>query len=103
MAKDFSRHIYHTSDWRRARQAAWDRDHGLCQECLKRGRVTTAEIVHHINELTPITVDDPSQAYGLDNLTCVCRECHARLHGYTRPCTREGFAFDAKGRLICVE
>lgn len=103
MAKDFSRHIYHTSEWDRVRRDAMARDHGLCQECLKRGRVTTAEIVHHINELTPSTVHDPGQAYGLDNLECVCRECHARLHGYTNHCTREGFAFDAKGNLICVE
>lgn len=103
MAKDFSRHIYHSTEWERARQAAIARDHGLCQECLKRGRVTTFDIVHHIHELTPLTVHDPNQAYGLDNLECVCRECHSRLHGYTKPCTREGLAFDAMGNLIQVD
>ena len=103
MAKDFSRHIYHTTEWDRARRDAWARDHGLCQECLKRGRITTAEIVHHKEELTPLNVDDPSIAYGADNLVCVCRECHARLHGYTNPCTREGLAFDAHGNLIQVD
>ena len=103
MAKDFSRHIYHTSEWERVRQAAWARDHGLCVECRKRGRVTVAEIVHHIDELTPANVNDPAKAYGIDNLECVCRECHARLHGYTQSCTRDGFAFDAHGNFIHVD
>ncbi|MBQ9317421.1 MAG: HNH endonuclease [Atopobiaceae bacterium] len=102
MAKDFSRHIYHSRQWERARDDAWARDHGLCQECAKRGRVTAAEIVHHITELTPLNVGDPAIAYGLDNLECVCRECHSRLHGYTKGCTREGFAFDAYGNLMPV-
>lgn len=103
MAKDFSRHIYHTSEWDRARAAAWARDHGLCQECLKCGRVTVAEIVHHKDELTPLNIHDLNVAYGLDNLECVCRECHAWLHGYTRQCTRDGLAFDAAGNLIRTE
>lgn len=102
MAKDFSRHIYHTSEWERVRHDAWARDHGLCQECLRRGRVTPADLVHHLEELTPLNVGDPNVAFGIDNLECVCRECHARLHGYTRPCTREGLAFDAHGNLIEV-
>ena len=103
MAQDFSWHVYHTSEWQRVRKEAWIRDHGLCQECIKRGRVTAAEIVHHITELTPANVSDPSVAYGIDNLECVCRECHARLHGYVKPCTRDGFAFDAQGNLISTE
>lgn len=102
MAKDFSRWVYHTSEWERVRKSAWARDHGLCQECLKRGRVTAAELVHHIHELTPQTVSDPNQCYGLDNLECVCRECHSRLHGYTQSCTREGLTFDAHGNLVPV-
>ena len=102
MAKDFSRHIYHTSEWERVRQAAWARDHGMCVECYTRGRVTPAELVHHINEITPENIDDPGVAYNLDNLECVCRECHSRLHGWTKPCTREGMAFDVNGNLIKV-
>ena len=102
MSKDFSRHVYHSTEWERVRQEAWARDHGLCQECLKRGRVTPAEIVHHVTELTPANANDPAITYNLDNLECVCRECHARLHGYVKPCTRAGLAFDASGNLISV-
>lgn len=103
MAKDFSRHIYHTSEWERVRQAAWARDHGLCVECRKRGRVTAAEIVHHIDELTPANVGDPGKAYGIDNLECVCRECHATLHGARqRPAPRRDIGFDSQGNLTRV-
>lgn len=103
MAKDFSRHIYHTSEWERVRQAAWARDHGLCQECLKRGRVTIAEIVHHKVELTPFNVNDQTVAFGVDNLECVCRDCHATLHGARqRPAPRRDIGFDSQGNLIRV-
>ena len=102
MAKDFSRHIYHTSEWERVRQEAWARDHGMCQECYTRGRVTPAELVHHITEITPANINDPDVTYNLDNLECVCRECHSRLHGWTKPCTRPGLAFDVYGNLVKV-
>ena len=102
MAKDFSRHVYHSAEWQRVRDNAWARDHGLCQECMARGRITPAEIVHHIVELPPSNVDDPDIATNVDNLVCVCRECHSRVHGFTKPCTREGFVFDPAGNLIPV-
>lgn len=102
MAKDFSRAFYHSPAWRRARAAAMRRSHGLCEECLKRGVVRPAEIVHHIVELTPANVSDPTVATDLSNLECVCRECHARVHGYTTPCVRDGLAFDGQGNLVCI-
>ena len=96
MAKDFSLRIYHTAAWQRARADAWARDHGLCQECLKRGRVTPAEIVHHIIELTPENINDPSITLNPDNLRAVCRECHAIEHG-ARP---RRYKVDELGRII---
>lgn len=100
MAKDFSRGFYHSPAWRRARDAAMRRAHGLCEECLARGTVRPAEIVHHKVELTPANVSDPSVATDPSNLECVCRECHARLHGARGPCVRDGLAFDVEGNLV---
>lgn len=69
--------FYRSTAWHRARDAARMRDHGLCQDCLQRGRVTLAETVHHV---VPIR-----QAWHmrltLDNLTTLCAACHAARHG----------------------
>lgn len=103
MAKEFSVAFYHSGPWKRARANVWARDHGLCQRCLERGRVTPAEIVHHIEELTPENICDPDISTNPDNLTCLCRECHAAVHGYVKPPTRAGMAFDAAGNLVKVD
>ena len=48
----------------------------LCEECLKEGRVTRADLVHHI-----IPVDkDPSLILVMDNLMSVCNHCHQVIH-----------------------
>lgn len=54
---------------------------GLCEDCLAAGRFTPAEIVHHVQEITPENIDDPSITLSFSNLRAVCRECHAIEHG----------------------
>lgn len=107
MAKDFSRPFYHSAQWQRARANAWARDHGLCQRCLERGHITPADVVHHIEELTPENVSDPRISSDPDNLVCLCHECHSAVHGgfgfKRKPATRAGMAFDAEGNLIRVD
>lgn len=100
MAHSFAVAFYHSGSWKRARAEAMRRDHGLCQRCLSFGKVTPAEIVHHIIELTPENITDPAIATGLSNLTSLCRVCHADVHGYTNSRTREGLTFDDEGNLV---
>ena len=57
------------------------RDGRLCVDCLKEQRITPAELVHHIIELTPDNVSDPQVALWPDNLVSLCRKCHAKRHG----------------------
>ena len=57
------------------------RDAWLCQDCLKRGRYTPAEEVHHIRELTPDNINDPEVTLNPGNLVSLCRECHKQRHG----------------------
>lgn len=102
MAKSWAVGFYHSARWAQARREAWIRDKGLCIECLKRGRIVPAEIVHHKVPLTPTNISNPAIATDLGNLECVCRECHSRLHGFTTSCTRQGLAFDAYGNLVEV-
>lgn len=103
MSKPYARRFYNSQAWRETRAAAFARDHGLCVECRKRGEVTSGEIVHHIEPLTPTNINDAGVSLNLLNLETVCRPCHARLHGYTKSATREGFYFDADGNFCHVE
>lgn len=56
------------------------RAHYLCEECLRKGIYKPAEIVHHVIELDPITIERPEIALSFDNLEALCRECHAEKH-----------------------
>lgn len=63
---------YHTPAWRRARLLALQRDHYLCQECLRQGKVTHATEVHHIKPLK----DYPELGLEVSNLESLCWQCH---------------------------
>jgi 5-methylcytosine-specific restriction endonuclease McrA len=103
MAKEFSDAFYHSKAWEIARESALRRDSHLCQRCLEGGEITPATMVHHITELTPDNINDPDIATGLDNLVSLCDLCHKKTHGWARSgATRQGFAFDSDGNLICL-
>lgn len=78
--KEFAASFYKSKAWQACRASYIDQ-HPLCEDCLARGIYTPAEIVHHIVELTPENITDPTIALSHDNLRAVCRECHAAEHG----------------------
>ena len=71
--------FYHTTAWRSLRVVALQRDHYLCQNCLRQNRFTTATEVHH---LEPIE-EHPELALVLSNLESLCWDCHEQTkdHG----------------------
>lgn len=71
-----AKQFYASSAWRRCRKAVLIRDHYLCQECLRRGIITQANIVHHIEALK----DAPEKAMDMDNLETICPACHNKEH-----------------------
>jgi len=75
MARAFAKSFYHSKEWAKVREAALIRDGYICARC---GRV--ADDVHHIIHLTPENIGDPRVTMSLDNLECLCRECHMREH-----------------------
>ena len=79
--KDWAKSFYKSKIWQHMREYIMKRDGRLCQDCLKRGIVTTAEEVHHITPLTPETIMDPSVTLNENNLISLCRECHKARHG----------------------
>lgn len=79
--KPYAVAFYKSKAWKTCRAAYMSKVGGLCEDCLKAGRFTPAEIVHHVQEITPENIDDPSITLSFSNLRAVCRECHAIEHG----------------------
>ena len=69
---------------------------GLCEDCIHEGKITAAEEVHHINPITPYTINDPDITLSWNNLIALCREHHRQRHS-NRPLPR--YAIDEFGRV----
>ena len=80
MAKAFARKFYSSKAWQSCRNEYMKRAHHLCENCLRKGIYKPAEIVHHVIELDPVTIERPEIALNFDNLEAVCRECHNEYH-----------------------
>lgn len=68
--------FYKSRAWRKLRLVILNRDHYLCQPCLRDEELTTANIVHHIKPLE----DYPELALDADNLESICPSCHNKEH-----------------------
>lgn len=54
---------------------------GLCELCMKEGKITPAEEVHHKIHLSQQNINDPNVTLNYDNLIALCREHHRQEHG----------------------
>ena len=94
MAKAFAKAFYNSGAWKAVRRFVLNRDHYTCRDCTRR-----AEEVHHVIELTPGNINDPSIALNPGNLVSLCGECHKkRTKGISD--TQPGYAFDNEGQLV---
>ena len=66
------RNFYKRKAWLCVRRLALQRDHYLCQSCLRAGRHRVASVVHHLKELE----DFPELGLELSNLESLCWDCH---------------------------
>ena len=94
MAQDFAKAFYKSKVWRQQRRFALHRDNYECQDCHGR-----AMEVHHIIELTAQTINDPKIALSLDNLVCLCFDCHQKRHRGQGD-VEEGFVFNEEGQVV---
>lgn len=60
------------SEWKRIRNI-FIKEHPLCEECRRNGRVTPAEEVHHILPL------GRGGTHDTNNLMALCKSCHSRI------------------------
>lgn len=75
------RSVYNTQRWKRLR-ALKLKEQPLCEECLRAGRITPAEEVHHIVSFAEYVDADErtAMAYDYDNLESICKKCHGAEH-----------------------
>ena len=59
--------------WKRIRDS-YAQSHPLCERCLKEGRLTPMDEVHHI---LPIS---RGGTHARSNLMSLCRSCHNKIH-----------------------
>ena len=92
--------FYLSDDWRELQAEVMRDFHYECQECLKKGRYTKANCVHHINEvrirpdlaLSKYYVDDKGQRQ--HNLVPLCNTCHNVIHEKLIKHARKGKFFN---------
>lgn len=82
--KPFAQSFYKSRTWQDCREAYAKSQGYLCENCLRKGLHSYGEIVHHITEITPENISDPSVTLNFDNLRLVCRKCHAEEHAHKR-------------------
>jgi len=90
--------FYNSTRWQKTRAAYLQYVGGLCERCLSRGDITPAKIVHHVIELTPDNVNNPTIALSFSNLEALCRACHNEEHFLTA--NRVRYRFDENGDTI---
>ena len=59
--------------WKRIRDR-YAAEHPLCEMCLKEGRLTPVQEVHHI---LPVS---KGGTHARDNLMSLCQSCHTKIH-----------------------
>ena len=64
--------FYDSTAWRKLR-AMYRRAHPLCEQCLREGRTTPANVVDHIVE-----IEDGGALLDPENLQALCYACHNR-------------------------
>ena len=78
--------FYKSYEWMTLKDEVMEEHHHECQECLKRGRYTRADCVHHVNEvrirpdlaLSKFYTD--SEGNKQKNLVPLCNTCHNIVH-----------------------
>lgn len=80
VAKDYNKYVRsedhnatYGRKWKKIRNA-YAQAHPLCEECLKQGRLTPLDEVHHI---IPV---DRGGTNSWNNLMSLCHSCHEKIH-----------------------
>ncbi len=99
MAKEWAKPFYNSKAWEDCRISYIESVHGLCERCLKRGKVKPGKIVHHTCYLSPTNINDPDVSLNFKYLEYLCQDCHNEEHHGSKV-LRDGLYFDDEGNII---
>lgn len=91
--KEYARSFYKGKQWQRVSRLYMESRNYVCERC---GGVGV--ICHHRKYINPWNIGDPNITLNLDNLECLCQECHNREH--TALVEHSRAIFDAAGNMI---
>jgi 5-methylcytosine-specific restriction endonuclease McrA len=77
--------FYNTKQWGEIRERKRRESHNECERCKAKGRYRHGVVVHHKLYLR----DHPELALDINNLECLCEDCHYEEHHKTEPVTPE--------------
>lgn len=92
--REFAKHFYKSSAWKKCRASYITAVHGLCERCGAGGK-----IVHHKIYLSERNIHDPSVTLAHENLELLCHTCHNIEHITALP-VANGLVFDAYGNVL---
>ena len=93
--KEYAEQFYSSKAWQHCREGYRKSKQGLCEQCLKAGRIEAGIIVHHKVHISPNNIHIPEVTLNYDNLELLCRQCHSNMH--TGKVKR--YKVDAVGRI----
>lgn len=96
--KPYAEQFYKSKQWQDCRNSYMKKVGGLCELCMKEGKITPAEEVHHKVHLNPQNINDPTVALNYDNLIALCREHHRQEHG----ARKRRYKIDEWGRVTPI-
>lgn len=95
--------FYNSAAWKETRQN-YKRSMGyLCERCMKRGIIQSADVVHHIVPLTEQTVNDLNLSLNWDNLQALCTKCHAEVHAEINGRRAKRYNIDKNGKVVICD
>lgn len=94
--QDYAKLFYQSKVWKQCRKGYVKSIGGLCEECLKAGRITPCEIVHHKVFITPKNIYNPEITLNYENLVALCRKCHGEKHSKSV----KRYEIDSKGHVV---
>lgn len=88
--------FYKSRTWRKCRASYLASVCGLCERCLRAGRITPAEVVHHRIYISPENINKPEITLNFANLEALCWACHEQEHKGRQ----KRYMVDAEGHVI---